>query len=154
MFKKLFAFTIICAAALPAEATPTMRGLAEAIKATGTEIATNVPSVCSDPEVKGMYQYKKNVLDRLTICVDNHNGNNAELYDTILHESIHLAQACNKGKALYSFSSITKAAQPNELDFVAMRYPANQVHTELEARVIAREQDEVYVTNLIKKFCK
>lgn len=154
MFKKLFAFTIICAAGLPAEATPTMRGLAEAIKATGTEIALDLPSVCGNPEVKGMYQFQKDVLDRLTICVANHNGDNNELYDTILHESVHVAQACNKGKALYSLSSITKAAQPRELDFVALRYPAQQVHTELEARVIAREQDEVYVTNLIKKFCK
>jgi hypothetical protein len=33
-------------------------------------------------------------------------------------------------------------------------YPQHQRARELEARVIAREQDEVYVTNLIKEYCK
>jgi hypothetical protein len=136
-----------------ANATPTIDALFNAIKATGTEVAVNHPSVCANREVMGMYQYQRSVVDRLTICIDNHNGDNAELYDTILHESVHVAQAC-KGSYLFTPVSIVQQAKPEEIVFLNQRYTQGQFQRELEARVIARDQDEVYVTELIKEHCK
>lgn len=136
-----------------ANASPTVMALFNAIKATGTTVALDLPSVCKDRQVMGMYEYQHKVLDRLTICVANHNGNSAELRDTVLHESVHVAQACY-GKHLFTTESIVSVSNPKEVLFVSQSYPRNQVARELEARVIAREQDEVYVTNLIKEHCK
>jgi hypothetical protein len=77
----------------------------------------------------------------------------AELYDTILHESVHVAQAC-KGGPLFNPESIYRFALATEVDLVKKAYSNSQSLIELEARVIAREQDEVFVTNLIKEHCK
>jgi hypothetical protein len=144
----------LCASFIaPVHATPQLQGLFAAIKATGTEVAVNHPSVCANREVMGMYQYQRNVIDRLTICVDNHNGDGAELYDTVLHESVHVAQAC-KGGNLFTPVSIVEQAKPEEIVFLNQRYTQEQFQKELEARVIARDQDEVYVTELIKEHCK
>jgi hypothetical protein len=154
MKKALFAaLTLISVWANPAEATPQLRNLFTAVQATGTSIVLDDPRICKDPQLMGMYSYRKDVIDQLTICVANHRGDNAGLYDTILHESVHVAQAC-KGGPLYSLSSLLKSSPDNEIDFVNSRYTGEQLHRELEARVIARDQDEVYVTNLIKEECK
>jgi hypothetical protein len=101
----------------------------------------------------GIYQYQRNVIDRLTICVANHNGDNEELRDTVLHEAVHVAQTC-KGEHLFTPVSIVKAADPEMVLFLSDKYPKDQFVRELEARVIARDQDEVFVTDLIKKHCK
>jgi hypothetical protein len=152
MFKPLLIAAVVFTGTA-ANATPTIRALFEAIKATGTEVVADHPSVCSDPNVMGMYQYTPRVMDRLTICIQNHKGDSAELRDTVLHESVHVAQAC-KGGPIFSPVSLVKAADPEDVVFLNQRYPQGQFITELEARVIARDQDEVYVTNLIKQHCK
>jgi hypothetical protein len=151
MFKQLLIGSLVLFSGA-AQASPTVMALFNAVKATGTEVAVDHPAVCSDKEVMGMYQYQRNVIDRLTICVANHNGDNMELRDTVLHESVHVAQAC-KGGHLYNPVSIVQVADPREVVFLNQRYPQAQFQRELEARVIAREQDEVFVTNLIKEHC-
>jgi hypothetical protein len=152
MFKPLLLAAVVLTSTA-ANATPTVRALFETIKATGTEVVADHPSVCSDPKVMGMYQYTPRVMDRLTICIQNHKGNSAELRDTVLHESVHVAQAC-KGGPIFSPVSLVKAADAEDVVFLNSRYPQSQFIIELEARVIARDQDEVYVTNLIKQHCK
>jgi hypothetical protein len=152
MFKQLLIGSLLLFSGA-ANATPTVMALFNAIKATGTSVAIDHPQVCADKAVLGMYQYQRNVLDRLTICVANHNGDNNELRDTVLHESVHVAQAC-KGGHLYTPVTIVRAADPEEVIFLNQHYPQDQFQRELEARVIAREQDEVFVTNLIKEHCK
>jgi hypothetical protein len=101
----------------------------------------------------GMYQYRYRVIDRLTICVANHKGDSAELRDTVLHEAVHVAQTC-KGGNLYTPVSIARSTSSQEIAFLSQHYSQSQLPEELEARVIAREQDEVFVTNLIKQYCK
>ena len=154
MKRTLFAAALAVAGfALPAQATPTMRALFSAITATGTTIAVDDPVMCKDPELLGRYTFKENVIDQLTICQANHKGDNAELYDTILHEAVHVAQFC-KGGPLFNPESIYRVALATEVDTITSGYSKSQAHRELEARVIARDQDEVYVTELIKKHCK
>ena len=136
----------------PALATPTMEALFSAITATGTTIAVDHPVMCKNPELLGRYTFKENVIDQLTICLANHKGDNAELYDTILHESVHVAQFC-KGGPLFNPESIYRVALATEVDTVTSGYSKSQSYTELEARVIARDQDEVFVTKLIEEHC-
>jgi hypothetical protein len=144
--------SLITGGALKAEATPQLQALFSTIQATGTRVAVDDPRVCRDPGLMGIYEYQRGVIDQYTICVTNHRGNNAELYDTVLHEAVHVAQAC-KGGSLFSYESIIKAAKPNEIQTVGSGYPNQQFNHELEARVIARDQDEVFVTNLLKQHC-
>ena len=153
--KTTLAAVVLTVAALitPANATPQLRELFDAIKATGTTIAVDDPVMCKDPELLGRYTFKENVIDQLTICQANHKGDNAELYDTILHEAVHVAQFC-KGGPLFNPESIYRVALATEVDTITSGYSKSQGYTELEARVIAREQDEVFVTELIQKHCK
>ena len=152
MFKQLIIGSFILFSGA-AQASPTVMALFSAIKDTGSEIALDLPIVCSNKQLMGIYQYQRNVIDRLTICVANHNGDNEELRDTVLHEAVHVAQTC-KGEPLFTPVSIVKAADPETVLFLTDKYPKAQFVLELEARVIARDQDEVYVTNLIKEYCK
>ena len=92
-------------------------------------------------------------LNQLIIEVENHQGDEAELYDTILHESVHVAQLC-KGGPLFKPESIYRVALATEVDTINQHYSRSQAYIELEARVIARDQDEVFVANLIKEHCK
>jgi hypothetical protein len=55
---------------------------------------------------------------------------------------------------LFNPESIYRFALATEVDLVKKAYSNSQSLIELEARVIAREQDEVFVTNLIKEHCK
>ena len=154
MKTKLAAVVLTVAALItPANATPQLRALFNAISETGTTIAIDDPQLCKDPQLMGRYTFTRNVIDQLTICVENHQGDNAELYDTILHESIHVAQLC-KGGPLFKPESIYRVALATEVDTISKHYPRSQAYIELEARVIARDQDEVFVTNLIKEHCK
>jgi hypothetical protein len=147
------AFALFASTINPAQATPQLRNLLTAVQSTGTTLAVDDPQQCRDPKLMGRYSYQRNVVDQLLICVANHKGDNAELYDTILHESVHVAQAC-KGGPLFNPESIYRFALATEVDLVKKAYSNSQSLIELEARVIAREQDEVFVTNLIKEHCK
>jgi hypothetical protein len=154
MKRTLFAAALAVAGfVLPAQATPTMKELFSTITASGTTIAVDDPQMCKDPELMGRYTYQRDVIDQLTICMANHQGDDDELYDTILHESVHIAQLC-KGGPLFKPESIYRVALATEVDTINKHYPRSQAYIELEARVIARDQDEVFVTNLIKEHCK
>ena len=154
MKRTLFAAALAVAGfVLPAQASPTMKELFSTITATGTTIAVDDPRMCKDPHLMGRYTYERNVIDQLTICKANHQGDADELYDTILHEAVHIAQLC-KGGPLFKPESIYRHALAREVDTINAHYPRSQAYIELEARVIARDQDEVFVTNLIKEHCK
>lgn len=152
MKRLLFLIVPLLISSQPAKATPTVAALFSAIKATGTEVVADT-AICNDGKLLGIYQYIEKQLDRLTICIANHKGDSAELRDTILHEAVHVAQAC-KGDHIFDATSIVKVASADDVVFLNQRYPQEQFIRELEARVIARDQDEVYVTNLIKEHCK
>ena len=154
MKTKLAAVVLTVAALItPANATPQLRALFNTIRDTGTTIAVDDPQMCKDPQLMGRYTYQQNVIDQLTICMANHQGDDDELYDTILHESVHIAQLC-KGGPLFKPESIYRVALAREVDTINQRYPRSQAFIELEARVIARDQDEVFVTKLIEEHCK
>jgi hypothetical protein len=147
----LGALALVAAVPAPALATPQLDTLFSTIQATGTRLVKDDPAVCSDRTTLGMYQLGRGI-DQYTICINNHKGDSAELYDTVLHEAVHVVQACIGGP-IYTPASIIKAAKPEEVQLVATGYPNQQFNKELEARVVAREQDEVFITGLLRKHC-
>lgn len=138
-------------AAAPAKADSFV-DLLNTIEATGTEIAVDHPDVCNDPGMFGKYFYEHNVIDAMVICMANHKGDTVELRDTVLHESVHVAQQCNGGP-IFSPGSIFRAADERVINEVAKGYNSEQHHREIEARVIASEWDEAYVIGLLREYC-
>ena len=67
------------------------------------------------------------------------------LSDTIIHEYIHLAQAC-KGDAIYPYENF-----PSDMD--ESSYPPYQHQTENEARYLAKELSPLEVSQLLVKTC-
>lgn len=138
-------------AVAPAKANP-VKDLLDTIKATGTEIVVDHPDVCNDPGMFGKYFYESKVIDAMVICMANHKGDDAELRDTVRHESVHVAQQCNGGP-IFSAGSIFRAADERVINEVAKGYNSEQHHREIEARVIASEWDEAYVIGLLREYC-
>ena len=141
----------------PAQAAPTrgealINALTTSIEATGTRIVADAPRICKDKNTLGMYEFEDKVIDQLTLCVDNHNGDNRELLDTFLHETVHMVQTC-KGGAIFTAGSILSKAHEKEIDFVAKNYSKDDFHLEMEARVIAADLNVPFVTSLINKYC-
>jgi hypothetical protein len=120
---------------------------------TGTTVAADDARICKDKTNLGMYEYEKDVIDQLTICVANHNGNDRELLDTILHESVHVAQVCKGEGAIHSLDSLLEYANAKEVHFVASQYSKEDFAIEMEARVIAAEMNPQVVINMLEKFC-
>ena len=73
--------------------------LMDLVEATGTEVSINTNSF--DPLCKknnGYYQFIKDKIDILVVCEDQTNVKNPdELWETVSHEAVHVAQACNGG---------------------------------------------------------
>lgn len=150
MFKSIIA-TMVVFTATAVNANP-LDTLLMTIKHTGTVISVDHPTICKDKTLMGQYTYQPKVIDQMTICINNHKGDNAELLDTVRHEAVHIAQSCNNGP-LHSLSSLTTGTTKEETTFLKQVYPAFQFHTELEARVIARDYNELQVANLLVEYC-
>ena len=73
--------------------------LMKLVEGTGTVVSINTNS--HDPNCKGSagyYAFKKDVEDAMIVCSDQVNVKNAdELWETVAHQSVHVAQACNGG---------------------------------------------------------
>jgi hypothetical protein len=95
--KKLFAtLAVLISAASPVHANPAYKALnrsplSQMVERTGTRIVYDT-QLCQD---RGMLGYYRPSTDVMGICVSNHDGDWKELGDTLRHESIHVAQACN-----------------------------------------------------------
>ena len=119
----------------------------EAVRSTGTEVRYH------DEECKegyaGMYKLRS---DTLIICPNNQ-LNHSDLFDTIRHEAIHIAQACN-GKPILSYDYYLKNA-PDHIKDAVSEYPQDRFtqHMELEAFMGAAYLNEGQVINMINKYC-
>lgn len=79
-----------------AAASPTVHdqhmAIRDSIVQAGFTTDVNTPD-CDE----GMLGYVGFREKEFVLCVDNHRGNIPELYDTIRHEAVHVAQYCNGG---------------------------------------------------------
>lgn len=128
-------------------------GLSEVLKvvqSTGTEVRY-YDQRCQTAKVAGFYRIGPNV-DQLVICPDNQH-NHSDLFDTIRHEAVHVAQACNGGPILpYDYLLERSTA---EINTALTHYPQDRhtQHMELEAHMASEFLNEQDVINLINKYC-
>lgn len=87
--------------ALPSQAASFQDSLnlIELVEQTGTQVSINTNSF--DPSCKGnagYYQFVKDKVDVLVVCEDQTNTKNSdEMWETVSHEAVHVAQTCNGG---------------------------------------------------------
>ena len=136
-----------------AKATPQFRLLLSTLQEAGVNLIADDHPACDDPDSFGRYIYNYQGQNDFVVCVDNHNGDDVELLDTVLHESIHVIQACRNGTPIYTQASLVRASTPEQISFVGENYSREQFHQELEARVLAANEDEVSITKLINRYC-
>ena len=121
------------------------------VKQTGTTVVMDGPN-CEKEGRYGMYQIGPNI-DMLTICSKPHAKSPEELKDTIRHEAWHIVQVCNGGP-IYKIDTLDGYLTDREIQFVkGGAYPQEQFHEEIEARVIAQEEDETFIVNALKNYC-
>ena len=89
----------------------------------------------------------------LTICSEPHATSPDELKDTIRHEAWHIVQVCNGGP-IYEIDTLDGYLTNQEIRFVkGPAYSEEQYHEEIEARVIAQEEDETFIVNALRNYC-
>ena len=153
MKKLITSLACVVGAAAPVQAFDTYRllnaqPLVQTVRATGTTVLYDTPR-CDTTKVYGYYRPSTDVM---VICVKNHDGNFKELGDTLRHESMHVAQACNKGKAILDWATISKYST-NRILSIVQRYPVNHQHVEYEAFTAAYAMSNTEVTKVVKDFC-
>ena len=136
-----------------AKATPQFRLLLSTLQQAGVNLIADDHPACDNPRSLGRYYYQYGVQNDFVVCVENHAGDNEELRDTVIHESIHVVQACRNGQPIYTQASLVRASTPEQISFVGEHYSRKQFHQELEARVLAANEDEVSITELINRYC-
>jgi hypothetical protein len=153
---------LLCATAMPAMANPyrmiSTDSLARAIEDTGTSIVYDSDIFYEDTHIHGYYllEYDGDTIikDELGMCVENHKvGDYRELGDTLRHEAIHVAQACNDHEAILPWNQLANYATRQQLSIV-QRYPAEDQHRELEATVGARRLTNDQVATVLKRICQ
>lgn len=96
----------------------------------------------------------------MVICIDNHDGDQDELADTIRHEAVHIAQFC-KGQRHGATSAVLKpdlieesiSIARDELGWDTSLYPERQWAMEGEARVMAYYLDESDIVDHVLAEC-
>lgn len=120
------------------------------VELTGTEVRYHHED-CNEGKYSGWYTFNKSAnVDRLVICADNQ-LNHSDLFDTVRHEAVHVAQACNGGPLLPLQYYKDRASERVHREVA--EYPADVQHREYEAWVIAELASEEEVIGILKKFC-
>lgn len=114
--------------------------LATLVESTGTLVSFNTNSFDKTcPGKAGYYQYIKDVSDVLVVCTDQVNTDDPdELWETLAHESTHVAQAC-LGSMLFQesyhpriFRSLATKA-PHYAKMIDNQYSGDHAIAEAEA---------------------
>ena len=134
--------------------------LIKMIEATGTQFSinsNNFDKSCADKA--GYYRYIKDKVDVLVVCSDQVDIENPdELWETVSHESVHVAQACNGGayfKSKYHPRMLRhlRAFAPHYAEQL-MGYRGDHKLTELEAFWAELQKPEVVMTMLVNACAK
>ena len=137
------------------------KSLLQAARTTGITLFTdetgNARRVCQREGLLGA----ANTSSQLLICVKNHQGDTAEMADTIRHELVHSAQFC-KGRKVGATSALLYPEQSAKMlkfarQFLHMpmdKYEPSKYASEAEARVLAHLLDEHQIASLLKEHCK
>ena len=101
LFTTAAAAFLTIGAALPSQAGSLQDSLTlmNLVKETGTTVSINSNTFDKNCTGKhGYYLFQKDAKDLMVVCEDQVNIKDAdELWETVAHESVHVAQACNGG---------------------------------------------------------
>jgi len=122
--------------------------LVQTVRATGTTVLYDTAR-CDTHNVYGYYRPSTDVM---VICVKTHGSDFKELGDTLRHESIHVAQACNDHKPILDWATISKYST-NRILSIVQRYPVEHQHIEYEAFTAAATMNNTQITKIVKDFC-
>jgi len=132
--------------------------LMELVEQTGTKVSINTNSFDQSCTGKaGYYQFVKDKVDVLVVCRDQTNTKDAaEMWETVSHESVHVAQACNGGayfKAKYHPRMLRelRSLAPHYAKML-MNYRGDHQLVELEA-FWAELQTPETVMQMVKSAC-
>jgi len=119
-------------------------------------VVENAP-VCRKYDIYGFYELSKNTLVFCTDKIKSHNNIEYDVNETLLHESVHVAQACKAGSGYISAFGISKSHMPlierRRIDInSAVRISGEEIrHIEHEAFWMEDKPDKVkYV---VQKYC-
>ena len=152
--KKLIAsLACVVGAAAPVQANSAYRllnaqPLVQTVRATGTVVLYDQPR-CYE---RSTYGYYHPASDTMVICVENHDGDYKELGDTLRHESMHVAQACNGGKAILDWATISKYST-NRIHSIVQQYKPEHQHIEYEAFTAAYAMNNNQIKDIVQQFC-
>ena len=139
------------------------RGSTEALVAfvvdKGVEVFIDDP-YCSEGENEGRLMGAASSEGQLLICAENHNGDMAELADTVRHEIVHLAQYC-KGKTVgATIATLSPRNSDQWLDHAISvlgmptdLYEESSWRVEAEARVLAQYLTDQQIAGVYRTFC-
>jgi len=152
--KKLIAsLACVVGAAAPVQANEIYRlldsqPLVQTVRATGTTVLYDQPR-CYEKNAYGYYHVPS---DTMVLCVENHDEDYKELGDTLRHESMHVAQACNGHKPILDWATISKYST-NRILSIVQRYPVSHQHIEYEAFTAAYAMSNNQVKDVVHQFC-
>lgn len=124
------------------------RGVVQAVQDAGFRTFTDADACKEDPRLMG---FVAPAAKAFVICFDNADSD-TQIYTTIRHEALHVAQVCNGGPLLPKRSDEFIARAQDE-GWHILGYPTNQWAVEAEARVLANEFTAQEVTNIVNLAC-
>jgi hypothetical protein len=153
--RTILSVVALCASAMPAQANiyslVSNNRLTRTVEASGVRVVYDT-EYCFERGSYGYYMPKSKVLG---LCVLNHDGDIAELGDTLRHEAIHVAQTCygnGKARPILSWTQISKYSN-NRILSIVQRYRPEHQHIEYEAFTAAATMTNNQVADIVTKFC-
>ena len=160
MFRSILAASLIATAGLipaPANAQDPYSRMLDILSAANVQVfnGSNLADCQASDNVVpyGYYNYVRNVM---VLCVNN--GTEQEMKETLVHESVHVAQDCAAGgiesselRPLGNWKSLWNELSEYHKRNITELYPVEQWGAETEARYL--EQSPNTVNNILTKFC-
>ena len=122
--------------------------IVETIQDSGYRIYGEHTECTKDQGLKGFMNPMSRVF---VVCFENA-ATATEIYTTIRHEAIHVAQLC-KGGLLFPQDVELNLSRAQDEGWDILGYPTSHWEVEAEARVMANEWDAHEVNAAIRKFC-
>ena len=154
-----FVATVAPTAIAPAQAYTRNVGqeaLVSAIRQTGVTVTT---SACKDDSSYGYFSYYSGTWRdaRIQICT-NVTTSRAQVWETLRHEAVHVAQKCenrdhgNSFQTLSPASWLRKYGSESDAQFVMRAYPKAKWAIEYESFTLQKYSNQT-VANIVNKAC-
>jgi hypothetical protein len=142
-------------AAVAGTGTPGKAALRDAL----TNVGVPINGGHCESNTMGYFSYKTNTwADAEIFICTNHAKSDADQWETLRHEAIHVAQKCENRDHGHTFESLTTwsflkgQATDSDANFVMNNYPEAKWLIEIEAFTFMKKSNQT-VANLVNKAC-